>query len=133
MWLTRDRWAADQALLRRPASDYFLPFFFAAFFAGAFFFAAAMVHLSSVLRPLNRPLRKVGASDHPVEEDLYGRSDTRCAARVSVPSPFPSRGIGKAEAELDQAMRDGLECRASWPRTDRLQPVGAGMRKRDAS
>jgi hypothetical protein len=72
MWLIRDRWAAEQALLRRPASDYFLPFFFAAFLAGAFFFAAAMVHLSSVLRPLMRPLRNVGASDQPVEEGLYG-------------------------------------------------------------
>jgi hypothetical protein len=37
-----DRWAASQSLARRPAGDYFLPFFFAAFFAGAFFFAAAM-------------------------------------------------------------------------------------------
>jgi hypothetical protein len=65
--------------------DYFLPFFFAAFFAGAFFFAAAMIHLSSVLRPLMRPLRNVGALGQPVEEGLYERSDTRCAARGSTP------------------------------------------------
>ena len=74
---------------RRPASDYFLPFFFAAFFAGAFFFAAAMIHLSSVLRPLMRPLRNVGVSDQPVERGLSEPGDTRCAARVSIPSPFP--------------------------------------------
>jgi hypothetical protein len=68
--LMGNRWAADQALVCRPACDYFLPFFFAAFFAGAFFFAAAMVHLSSVLRPLMRPLRNVDASGQPVEGGL---------------------------------------------------------------
>src|SRR5688572_32590459 len=86
MWLLGNGWAAGQVPPRRPAGDYFLPFFFAAFFAGAFFFAAAMVHLSSVLRSLMRPLRNVGASDQPVEGDLSERGDTRCAARVSIPS-----------------------------------------------
>ena len=85
------RWAAGQALPRRPAGDYFLPFFFAAFFAGAFFFAAAMIHLSSVLRSLMRPLRNVGASDQSVEGGLSERGDARCAPRVSIPSSFPSR------------------------------------------
>jgi hypothetical protein len=82
-----------------------LPFFFAAFFAGAFFFAVAMVHLSPVLRSHMRPLLNVGASDQPVEGGLSERGDTRCAARVSI-ARLPE--IRAAEAELGQAVRDGL-------------------------
>src|SRR5262245_21837270 len=67
------RWAAGQALPRRPASDDYFFFFFAAFFAGAFFFAAAMIHLSSVLRPLMRPLRNVSVSEQPVEGRVGAR------------------------------------------------------------